>query len=221
MLEQAQVSADVAGVGKRTEFRAMDAEALDFQDESFEVTVSLFVLRHLPNPAAAVREMYRTLKPGGRLIVTVGARPNPFSATGFAGALGAASDRLQAMVGRRLLSPQSLREFLRAAGLRLGGDHAAHSYLGDVRDMVRSAGFSDVRQEWRGERHSLSPEEFWYVQAVFDSDARGALTSCDEETQGDLRRRYIASCEARVRRGHELVYRTGALIFTASKPRTR
>src|SRR5439155_10146314 len=81
MLAQAQASADEAGVGNRTQFLQMDAEALKFEDESFEDTVSLFVLRHLPNPAAAVREMHRTLKPGGRLIVSIGARPNPFSTT--------------------------------------------------------------------------------------------------------------------------------------------
>ena len=100
-----------------------------------------------------------------------------------------------------------------------GGDHAAHSHLGDVAELLRSAGFTDVLQEWWGERHSLSAEEFWNVQAVFDSDARGALTACDEGTQEDLRRRYIALCEDHAQRGHQLVYRTGALIFTASKPR--
>jgi hypothetical protein len=55
------------------------------------------------------------------------------------------------------------------------------------------------------------------VQAVFDSDARGALTGCDEQKLQDLRRRYIESCDRHVRRGHELVYRTGALIFTAMR----
>jgi|1186.fasta_scaffold50692_1 ubiquinone/menaquinone biosynthesis C-methylase UbiE len=216
MLEQAQASADAEGVGTRTEFLAMDAEALDFEDGAFKVTVSLFVLRHLPNPGAAVREMHRTLKAGGRLIVSVGARPNPFSTTGFTGALGAASDRVQAMLGRKLLSPQSLRDFLRGRGLQLGGDHAAHAHLDDVGDMLRSAGFHDVRQEWWGERHSLSAEEFWNVQAVFDSDARGALTACDAAAQEELRRDYIDMCHAHARRGHELVYRTGASIFTAS-----
>jgi len=119
------------------------------------------------------------------------------------------------MLGRRLLSPGSLREFLRREGLELGGDHTAHGHLGDVAEMLGSAGFSEVRQNWWSERHSLSPEEFWDVQAVFDSDARGALTACDALTQKELRRRYIELCDEHVRREHELVYRTGALIFTA------
>jgi ubiquinone/menaquinone biosynthesis C-methylase UbiE len=217
MLRQAQVSADQKGVGERTQFLAMDAEALEFEDESFDAAVSLFVLRHLPNPLAAMREMYRALKPGGRVVTSIGARPNPLSAASLASALGAASDRLHAMLGRRLLSPVSLRKFLREQGLRLGSDHAAHSHLGDVDEMLRSVGFRDVEQEWWGERFSLSAEEFWNVQAVFDSDARGALTERDEAEQEKLRRDYVGLCEQHVQRGHELVYRTGALMFKATR----
>ena len=217
MLDQAQASAGKEGVGGRTQFLAMDAEGLEFDDASFDVTVSLFVLRHLPNPLAAAREMYRTLRPGGRLVVTIGARPNPFSPGSFPAALGAASDRFQAALGRRLLSPGSLREFLRNAGLELGGEHASHTHLGDVPDLLRSAGFAQVHQHWWSERHSLSAEEFWNVQAVFDSDARSALTACDEGRQEELRRRFVEACRKRFRRGHQLVYRTGALIFTASR----
>jgi SAM-dependent methyltransferase len=213
MLGQAQARADEDGVGERTEFLAMDAEALDFEGEAFDVTMSLFVLRHLPNPLAAAREMYRTLKSGGRLVTSIGARPSLFSASG----LGAASDRVRGMLGRVLLAPGSLREFLRSKGLQLGGDHAAHSHLGDVGDMLRSVGFRNVEQEWWGERHVLSAEEFWNVQAVFDSDARATLTALDEPTQEKLKRQYIAACEEHVRRGRVLVYRTGALIFTARR----
>lgn len=217
MLKHAQASADEHGVGNRTQFQAMDAEALDFDDDGFDVTVSLFVLRHLPNPIAAVREMHRALRPGGRLVCSIGARPSPFSASGFAAALGAAFDRTQAMLGRRLLSPGSLRDFLREQGVQPVRDHAAHAHLGDVGDMLRSVGFRDVRQNWWGERHTLSAEEFWNVQAVFDSDGRGALTVLGEGTQAELKRQYIKFCDEHVRREHELVYRTGALIFTGSK----
>ena len=122
MLAQAQARADQDGVGARTEFVAMDAEALDFADEAFDVTASLFVLRHLPNPLAAAREMYRTLKPGGRLVTSIGSRPTLFSASG----LSAASDRAQVMLGRLLLAPASLRDFLR------GNREHADDLVGDV-----------------------------------------------------------------------------------------
>ncbi len=46
-----------------------DAEALPFADGSFDVVYSHGVLHHTPNLPAAVAEVYRVLRPGGRAIV--------------------------------------------------------------------------------------------------------------------------------------------------------
>ena len=51
------------------EFRVADAERLDFPDESFDIVYSHGVLHHTPDTEAAVAEVYRVLKPGGRAIV--------------------------------------------------------------------------------------------------------------------------------------------------------
>lgn len=48
-------------------FRQADVEALPFSDGSFEVALSNGVLSLIPDKAAALREIFRVLKPGGRL----------------------------------------------------------------------------------------------------------------------------------------------------------
>jgi SAM-dependent methyltransferase len=49
--------------------RTADAENLDFADESFDLVYSHGVLHHTPDIAAAVREIHRVLRQGGRAVV--------------------------------------------------------------------------------------------------------------------------------------------------------
>jgi SAM-dependent methyltransferase len=55
--------------GLQGEFQVADAENLQFPDESFDVVYSHGVLHHTPDISAAVQEIHRVLKPGGRVIV--------------------------------------------------------------------------------------------------------------------------------------------------------
>jgi ubiquinone/menaquinone biosynthesis C-methylase UbiE len=48
-----------------------DAESLPFDDRSFDLVYSNGVLHHTPNTLAAVHEIHRVLRPGGRAIVMV------------------------------------------------------------------------------------------------------------------------------------------------------
>lgn len=54
-------------------FKSGDAHELEFDDDSFDVVTCQTVLIHLENPQKAVREMYRVVKPGGKVIC---AEPN-------------------------------------------------------------------------------------------------------------------------------------------------
>ncbi|WP_165436189.1 class I SAM-dependent methyltransferase [Amycolatopsis suaedae] len=51
--------------------RVMDAQALDLPDGSFDLVFSGFAFHILPDPAAALRETARVLRPGGRAVLSV------------------------------------------------------------------------------------------------------------------------------------------------------
>jgi ubiquinone/menaquinone biosynthesis C-methylase UbiE len=49
--------------------RQGDAEALPYDDETFDLVMGHAFIHHLPVPGAAIREMFRVLKPGGTLVI--------------------------------------------------------------------------------------------------------------------------------------------------------
>jgi ubiquinone/menaquinone biosynthesis C-methylase UbiE len=70
------------------EGRVMDCHALDFADDSFDVTGSLFGVMLVPDQQRALREMVRVTKPGGRVLLIAYGDPGQFEALQlFIGAL--------------------------------------------------------------------------------------------------------------------------------------
>ena len=47
----------------------MDAEQLEFPDNSFDVVVAQYVVTAVPNPEAALDEFARVLRPGGEIVI--------------------------------------------------------------------------------------------------------------------------------------------------------
>lgn len=58
------------------EFKEASAEALPFDEGTFDAVIVGFGMNHLPNPDAAFLEAHRVLKPGGWFAFTVWASPN-------------------------------------------------------------------------------------------------------------------------------------------------
>lgn len=56
-------------LGRSVDLREADAQALPFEDASFDTVVCTYSLCNVPDDAVAIREMKRVLKPGGRLIL--------------------------------------------------------------------------------------------------------------------------------------------------------
>ncbi|MBX3196159.1 MAG: bifunctional demethylmenaquinone methyltransferase/2-methoxy-6-polyprenyl-1,4-benzoquinol methylase UbiE [Microbacteriaceae bacterium] len=67
------------------EFVQGDAEKLPFPDDSFDAVTISFGLRNVEHPKVALAEMYRVLKPGGRLVVCEFSKPpRPIFRAGYA-----------------------------------------------------------------------------------------------------------------------------------------
>lgn len=109
-----------AGRGVRIETVEADAGALPFADKSFDLAVCFTSLHCFPDPARAVKELARVLKPGARVtgsafLTDTGLRYKPMLATG----------RLSGLIGP-------------------SGTHA------DLRRWLAWAGFDDVSLERSG-----------------------------------------------------------------------
>lgn len=101
-----------------------DATRLPFPDATFDVVITSEVLEHITDDTAAIREMARVLRPGGRFAASVPARlPETINWR--------LSDdyHAPAAVGGhvRIYSQVELTAKLRAAGLDVTGGHRTHA----------------------------------------------------------------------------------------------
>ncbi|HEX2091093.1 MAG TPA: methyltransferase domain-containing protein, partial [Longimicrobiaceae bacterium] len=56
-------------LGLRAEVRTLDAHRLELPDAAFDAVVLHLILAVVPDPGAAIREVERVLRPGGRAVV--------------------------------------------------------------------------------------------------------------------------------------------------------
>lgn len=67
--QRAAERASVAGLSARAEFQVADAQNTPFEDQQFDLIWSMESGEHMPNKEAFLKECYRLLKPGGRLLM--------------------------------------------------------------------------------------------------------------------------------------------------------
>ena len=61
----------VAGYSNQGGVQNIDLTKLEFEDNSFDLVICNHVLEHIPDDKAAMSEIYRVLKPGGKGVITV------------------------------------------------------------------------------------------------------------------------------------------------------
>jgi ubiquinone/menaquinone biosynthesis C-methylase UbiE len=107
------------------EGRVMDCHALDFADDTFDVTGSLFGVMLVPDQPKALREMVRVTKRGGRVLLIAYGSPSEFEAVHvFLDALGAVDPTFEGLPSDppplefQVSDPEAMKQRLLAAGLR-------------------------------------------------------------------------------------------------------
>ena len=97
-----------------------DVRRLPFRDASFDAVYSMGTIEHFKDPETALREMHRVLRPGGRAVVGVPNRWDPFLRPLLARALQAFN-----LYGyERSFSRRALRRMMESAGFEVVAETA-------------------------------------------------------------------------------------------------
>lgn len=67
-----------AGLSHRISLQVADSEQLPFADNTFDATISAFGVRNFENLEKGISEMYRVLKPQGKIIILEFSQPTTF-----------------------------------------------------------------------------------------------------------------------------------------------
>jgi SAM-dependent methyltransferase len=143
-------------------FKQSDAAALDVDDDAFDVAICQQGLQFFPDRPAALSEMRRALKPGGRLAIATWTdmESNPFGAV-----VVALKQHVSADAASMLASPFALT-------------------AEELESLVAGAGFSDVevRREEQVCSFDARPEEF-APRAIGCGPLAGAFAQEPDETR--------------------------------------
>lgn len=122
------------GLINNIEFVQANAEALPFADNSFDIISIGFGLRNVTDKDAALRSMYRVLKPGGRLLVLEFSKPTH---DWLSKAYDLYSFRLLPFMGKLIANDKESYQYL-AESIRMHPDQET------LKQMMVDAGFAEV-----------------------------------------------------------------------------
>ena len=169
MVEVAKRRGEELGI-RNAEFRVMDAEHMDLDDDSVDGILCRWAFMLMADPASAISESRRVLRPGGRLALAVMAAParNPW-----------ASRVAQSIVGLGLVPPIDPRS---------PGGVFSLSEPDRLRELLGGAGFEDVQVEEEEFHLRFSDfEDFWDFVLEFAGATAILLKSFSDQQREAVR----------------------------------
>jgi len=133
MLEHGRARLLDEGIAGNVRFVQANAECLPFPDSYFDCITISFGLRNVTDKDAALRSMYRVLKPGGRLLVLEFSKP---TLPGLAPLYDLYSFKLLPLMGKLIANDAESYKYL-AESIRM------HPDQNTLRAMMETAGFED------------------------------------------------------------------------------
>lgn len=130
-----------------------DAQDMPFEENSFDIIVSCETIEHVPDPRAAVREMYRVCRPGGSLYLTT---PNYLNLMGL----------------------YQIYASVRHPGLKSSQPLDERFFFPQIRDFVTAAGWKIVRSDGTVHQFPFIPrrEPIQFPKLEFNRSIRRLLS---------------------------------------------
>jgi ubiquinone/menaquinone biosynthesis C-methylase UbiE len=179
LIETARRQCEAEGLAVRCDVG--DAEALPYEDASFDVVVSTFGVMFAPDHAAVARELARVCRPGGRL--------------------GLASWKEQSGIGDIFRVMKPFQAAPPPAGV---GNPFAWGDEEHVRELLEDD-FELEFEELDTEHRPSSGEEAWELFSTSYGPTKTLADSLDEERREELHRSWVELYE-RSRVGDEIVH---------------
>ncbi|HUR70219.1 MAG TPA: methyltransferase domain-containing protein [Candidatus Thermoplasmatota archaeon] len=198
MVDAARERAKAAAIGG-VDFQVMDAEKLTLPDASFDLVTCRFGLQIVTDPDAAIREMLRVLKPGGRLAATVWGPAQRCPA-------------LQTLVGPMLEYAEPDETGYLPTPYEMGGD-------GELVDILAKAGFERAMED-RVTRDFEFPSLEGYFDAVLKGTPLGhSLSEEEPAVQKDVLAKTRENLKRWTRPNGSISAPAEGVVVWASKPR--
>ena len=177
------------------DWRSGQAEALPFPDGSFDAVGCQFGLMFFEDRVKALEEMWRVVKPGGRMAVTTWAAIE--ASPGYAAMLGLLERLFGSEVAAGLRAPYAL------------GD------AGELRDLLSTAGIGEARLETRP-----GTARFASIDAWVHTDVKGwtLADAIDDSQYAQLRAAARTELQPFVVEGGRVAFAAPAHLVTATKP---